>query len=412
MSVVVSEKMNTFLSNLETPTSDLQLKAFYSLQELDFPTTQNEYWKYTRLGKISGQQFSLNGGSQPQLDFSNYLVSTNYLVIENGEVRLDLSALNPAIKLNFFAGDTVSEQELFNAENDVFALLNLAYFKKGIEVKFDKAAAEAPILQLIYLTTGEHILSNQRLNLMVDKSVEAKMVITQIDLGGIGCFANFQLNAQIGENAHFTIHKIQHLGDQNLGITTEKIVQEKNSTFKINTFTTSGLLVRNNINISVEGENCSTYMNGAMIGKGKQHIDNHTFVNHKVPNCYSNEDYKYVMDEQSTGVFNGRVVVQKDAQVINAYQNNGNILLSDDASIYSKPELEIYADDVKCSHGSTTGQLDEDALFYLQARGISKEKARKILVSAFLGGQLSAIDQEEISQLIEGILKKDFGWDF
>jgi Fe-S cluster assembly protein SufD len=106
------------------------------------------------------------------------------------------------------------------------------------------------------------------------------------------------------------------------------------------------------------------------------------------------------------------VVVQKDAQVINAYQNNGNILLSDDASIYSKPELEIYADDVKCSHGSTTGQLDEDALFYLQARGISKEKARKILVSAFLGGQLSAIDQEEISQLIEGILKKDFGWDF
>jgi Fe-S cluster assembly protein SufD len=153
-------------------------------------------------------------------------------------------------------------------------------------------------------------------------------------------------------------------------------------------------------------------MNGAMIGKGKQHIDNHTFVNHKVPKCYSNEDYKYVMDEQSTGVFNGRVVVQKDAQVINAYQNNGNILLSDDASIYSKPELEIYADDVKCSHGSTTGQLDEDALFYLQARGISKEKARKILVSAFLGGQLSAIDQEEISQLIEGILKKDFGWDF
>lgn len=247
---------------------------------------------------------------------------------------------------------------------------------------------------------------------MIDNSVEAKMVITQIDLGGTGCFTNFQLHAQIGENANFTIHKIQHLGNQNLGITTENIVQEKNSTFKINTFTTSGLLVRNNINIAVEGENCSTYMNGAIIGKGKQHVDNHTFVNHKVPHCYSNEDYKYVMDDQSTGVFNGRVVVQKDAQVINAYQNNGNILLSDDASIYSKPELEIYADDVKCSHGSTTGQLDEDALFYLQARGISKEKARKMLVSAFLGGQLSAIDQEEISQLIEGILKKDFGWDF
>lgn len=412
MSVVVSEKMNIFLSNLETPTSDLQLKAFYSLQELDFPTTQNEYWKYTRLGKISGQQFTTNFVPQPQIDFASYLVSSNYLVIENEAVRLDLSALNPAIKLNYFTGDTVSEQELTSAENDVFALLNLAYFKKGIEVKFDKTAGEVPILQLIYVTTGERILSNPRLNLLIDNSVEAKMVITQIDLGGTGCFSNFQLNAQIGENAQFNIHKIQHLGDQNLGITTENIVQEKNSTFKINTFTTSGLLVRNNINISVEGENCSTYMNGAIIGKGKQHVDNHTFVNHKVPHCYSNEDYKYVMDEQSTGVFNGRVVVQKDAQVINAYQNNGNILLSDDASIYSKPELEIYADDVKCSHGSTTGQLDEDALFYLQARGISKEKARKMLVSAFLSEQLSAIDQEEISQLIEGILKKDFGWDF
>ncbi len=412
MSLVISEKMNTFLSNLETPTSDLQLKAFYSLQELDFPTTQNEYWKYTRLGKISGQQFTLNAVSQPQLDFSDYLVSSNYLVIENGAVRLDLSALHSSIKLNFFTGDTLSEKELTSAENDVFALLNLAYFKKGIELKFDKTASETPIFQLIYLTNGERVLSNQRLNLIADNFVEAKMVITQIDLGGTACFTNFQLNAQIGENAHFTIHKIQHLGNQNLGITTENIVQEKNSTFKINTFTTSGLLVRNNINISVEGENCSTYMNGAIIGKGKQHVDNHTFVNHKVPHCYSNEDYKYVMDEQSTGVFNGRVVVQKDAQVINAYQNNGNILLSDDASIYSKPELEIYADDVKCSHGSTTGQLDEDALFYLQARGISKEKARKMLVSAFLSEQLSAIDHEEISRLIEGILKKDFGWDF
>jgi Fe-S cluster assembly protein SufD len=412
MSVVVSEKMNIFLSNLETPSSDLQLKAFYSLQELDFPTTQNEYWKYTRLGKISGQQFTTNFVPQPQIDFASYLVSSNYLVIENEAVRLDLSSVHPSIKLNYFTGDSLSEEQVNSAENDVFALLNLAYFKKGIEVKFDKTAGAAPILQLIYVTTGERILSNPRLNLLIDNSVEAKMVITQIDLGGTGCFANFQLNAQIGENAHFTIHKIQHLGDQNLGIITENIVQEKNSTFKINTFTTSGLLVRNNINILVEGENCSTYMNGAIIGKGKQHVDNHTFVNHKVPHCYSNEDYKYVMDEQSTGVFNGRVVVQKNAQVINAYQNNGNILLSDDASIYSKPELEIYADDVKCSHGSTTGQLDEDALFYLQARGISKEKARKMLVSAFLSEQLSAIDQEEISQLIEGILKKDFGWDF
>lgn len=131
MSVAVSEKMNTFLSNLETPSSDLQLKAFYSLQELDFPTTQNEYWKYTRLGKISGQQFTTNFVPQPQIDFASYLVSSNYLVIENEAVRLDLSSLHPSIKLNYFTGDSISEEQINSAENDVFALLNFAYFKKA-----------------------------------------------------------------------------------------------------------------------------------------------------------------------------------------------------------------------------------------------------------------------------------------
>jgi len=153
-------------------------------------------------------------------------------------------------------------------------------------------------------------------------------------------------------------------------------------------------------------------MNGAVVTNDKQHVDNHTFVDHKVPNCYSNENYKYVLDGHSTGVFNGRVIVRQDAQVINAYQNNGNILLSDHATINSKPELEIYADDVKCSHGSTTGQLDENALFYLETRGISKENARKLLVSAFVGEVIEAVEIEAITTLVQNLLHDIHGWKF
>jgi len=183
-----------------------------------------------------------------------------------------------------------------------------------------------------------------------------------------------------------------------------------NSNFKINTITLSGGLVRNNINITVAGENCETHMNGAVITKDNQHIDNHTFVDHQVANCFSNENYKYVLADKSTGVFNGRVIVQKDAQKINAYQNNGNILLSDQATINSKPELEIYADDVKCSHGSTTGQLDENAIFYLESRGISKEKAKKLLVSAFIGEVIEELDNKDFITFIKSQLEEIHNW--
>ena len=135
----------------------------------------------------------------------------------------------------------------------------------------------------------------------------------------------------------------------------------------------NGGLVRNNLNIDVKGENCTTNLNGVYQLKGNQHVDNHTVVDHLVPNCESNELYKGIIDEKSTAVFNGKVFVRRNAQKINAFQSNGNVLLSDDATVNSKPELEIYADDVKCSHGSTTGQLDEEAVFYLRARGLSEK---------------------------------------
>lgn len=213
-------------------------------------------------------------------------------------------------------------------------------------------------------------------------------------------------------NAHLTINKIQYESEANYQIATEQVKQEKDSTFTINTITLNGELVRNNLNIDVLGQNCNTHLNGAYLTKGKQHVDNHTTVDHTVANCESNELYKGVMDDDSTAVFNGKVFVRKDAQKINAFQSNGNVLLSGNATVNSKPELEIYADDVKCSHGSTTGQLDEDAVFYLRARGLSEKNARKLLVSAFIADVLDTIESEEVRAHIDNMLLERFGWEF
>ena len=170
-------------------------------------------------------------------------------------------------------------------------------------------------------------------------------------------------------------------------------------------------MVRNNLNIEVNGENCYTHLNGMYLLIENQHVDNHTLVDHKKPHCESHELYKGVVNDKATAVFNGKVFVRKDAQKINAFQSNANVLLSDDATINSKPELEIYADDVKCSHGSTTGQLDEEAVFYLRARGLSEKSARKLMITAFIDDVIEKTENEEVKSFIIHILQERFDWE-
>jgi Fe-S cluster assembly protein SufD len=179
----------------------------------------------------------------------------------------------------------------------------------------------------------------------------------------------------------------------------------------MHTVTLNGTLVRNNVRVRVNGTNCETNLYGAYLLKGNQHTDNHTIIDHMMPHCLSNELYKGVIDDQATAVFNGKVFVRKDAQKINAFQSNGNVLMTDKASVNSKPELEIYADDVKCSHGSTTGQLNEEAVFYLQSRGISERSARNLLVEAFIGEVLEKNDNLDFTDKTNAILNERFGWE-
>lgn len=167
--------------------------------------------------------------------------------------------------------------------------------------------------------------------------------------------------------------------------------------------------MRNNLNFYQEGEHLESTLKGVTILGGKQHVDHYTLVNHAEPNCESHQDYKSIVADQSTNVFNGKIMVEKIAQKTNAYQQNDNILLSDKATIYTKPQLEIFADDVKCSHGCTIGELDADALFYLQTRGIPKKEGEALLTFAFANSVLESVKIEDLALLVKGLIAKKLG---
>lgn len=417
MTETLSEKLVAFIAPFGVPTNSFQKSAYEKLLHLDFPTTKNEYWKYTRVNKISNSKLHLETSQQNSKLTSipsSEIFSSHYLVIENGVLREDLSQYeNLFFSVTVLKNKSLEDHKLFNSSIDqknIFSALNTAFFSESIIITFlPKSNIDEP-LQLIFISTGKNTISNPRILIHAQKSSQTKIAASYISVDSESSFTNSITEFFIDENATLVYDKIQNENASSFHISTEEVTQAKNSNFKLNTITLDAALVRNNINIAVAGENCETHMNGIVIAKGNQHIDNHTFVNHKVANCISNENYKYILEDKSTGVFNGRVIVQKDAQKINAYQKNANILLSDFAQIYSKPELEIYADDVKCSHGSTTGQLDEDAVFYLQARGISKAKAKKLLVSAFISDNVKEFSSEGQRTKIAAVLLEKHNW--
>ncbi len=418
MTVIANSKVQTFIENFNLISdTTVQQKAIENLNNLDFPTTKNEYWKYTRLGKISNHNFNQSQEKKVTTQaIEPYIVAKHFLVIENGNLRNDLSSFDLADVNIITLPVTKAENDLTNIKrnplstNPIFDELNTALIEKVTVISVPKNTKWEEAVQVLHIQSGQNIIANTRLIIESETSAEAEIISTFVSIEADQCFTNHITQIKVAKNSNLTYQKIQI--ENGLNVSTEYVTQKANSTFTINTITLNGALVRNNLNIEVEGENCETYLNGAVITKDKQVVDNHTFVNHLVPNCMSDEKYKYVLDDQSVGTFNGRVVVEKDAQKINAYQSNGNILLSDFAKINAKPELEIYADDVKCSHGSTTGQLDEQALFYLQARGISKQKAKHLLVQAFTGEVLSAIENDKLNDLIYTVLKDRFGWEF
>ena len=265
--------------------------------------------------------------------------------------------------------------------------------------------------QILFFTTTESSFNQYRNQIIIGDNAEVKFVEKIQNLGSSTSFVNHFTQIDCGKNTNVEYNKIQNNTENSKLIDTMNIFQKEDSTCNINTLIFGGSFTRNNLNFEQNGSNCESNMNGVSILDKNQLADNHTFVDHKQPHCTSNEMYKGVYLGNSKGVFNGKIMVRQDAQKIDAFQSNNNLLLSENSTIDSKPQLEIYADDVKCSHGCTIGQLDEDALFYMRSRGIGITEAKAVLTYAFASEAIENISILEVKLLAQKLLAKKLNVD-
>lgn len=385
-------------------------KAKKDLEKLNFPTSKTEAWKYSRVSKIVNTSFNRHkSGILPANE--SYLIpelDASLLVIADGQFREDLSNVSKQNGIQILSlQDSLSEDGLKNyygkgvdTTDEIFAALNTSVMSDGLFIDVSRNTAVEKVVHLVIISSGEDSVQQPRTLVKLSRGAELNMAITFISEGDTKTFTNHVGEFFVEENAKLNINIIQKVNEESFLINEIGGIQKDSSVVEFNTSTINGNWVRNNINVKVDGSGCETNLYGAYLPKAKEHIDNHTVIDHLKAHSESNELYKGVMHDKSVGVFNGKVFVRQDAQKTNAFQQNSNILLSEDAQMNSKPELEIYADDVKCSHGSTTGQFDLDALYYLQTRGISKDKAKNMLISAFVSEVVEKIDNTAIRNYI------------
>lgn len=371
-------------------------KALNFLKDNGFPGPRAEEYKFTKLTKAISKKFDLSKYADvnelPQDlidDIKAKHEGANVLFFVNGKYDTDNSVVvSPVEQLTIESlKDYAAENdvnELFKDDSDPFAAQNNVYANDGVVAQIAKGKVVAAPVICYYISVNDGNANHGFIKniYLANENSQVDFVHFHLSFGNESTFINESKNYIVKQNARVSLYKIQEESPKAVYIGNTRVYQERDSTFSSYVFTLDGEVVRNNLHIEVDGEGCESNMYGLYLTKGKTHVDNHTTVDHRKPNCNSNELYKGVMDDQSRGVFNGKIFVQQAAQKTNAFQSNGNILLSDDAVVNTKPQLEIWADDVKCSHGCTTGQLDEEAIFYLRARGIEKEKAKSMILLA------------------------------
>jgi Fe-S cluster assembly protein SufD len=299
------------------------------------------------------------------------------------------------------------------SKNDAFTSLNTAFAKEGAYIHIpENKIVEKPI-QIIHFATGNNtsLMLQPRNLIVVGKNAEVQIIERHQSLSNHAVFSNVTTEIFADQNAQVDYYKIQNDQSNASLIDNTYIGQEKHSHVKVHTFSFGGKLTRNNLNFFHNDQHIESTLKGVTIIENKQLVDHHTLVHHAQPNCESHQDYKGIFAGKSTGVFNGKVIVEKEAQKTNAFQQNNNILIDDSASINSKPQLEIFADDVKCSHGCTIGQMDEDALFYLRTRGIPKKEAKALMTYAFANNVLESVQIPSVKSRINKIIATKLGVD-
>ena len=386
--------------------------AIRLLEDKGIPNNKHEDYKYCNIESVLRKEFKTVEQSFDELTHNDIaplkLDEAINVVVLNGNYQVDLSEKMVVKRFNIlplndlFPAEKKRLASLAKSKTDALIALNSTFTGNGFFLEIEKDAVLPMPLHIIYINSGsQNNVVNTRNFIHVRENAEVTIVESFYNIGAGKVFSNVVSEKLIDENAKLTSYTIQTENELSYAVHTNQVSVNKYANYTNTTLTLSGELVRNNHNVELVGENCEANLNGLFITNGNQLVDNHTLIDHQVPNCQSNELYKGIAKGKSTGVFNGKIFVRKDAQKTNAYQSSKNILLSDDATINTKPQLEIYADDVKCSHGTSTGKIDEDALYYLKARGIGDDNARKLLLQAFAK---ELIDKIEIESLKEKVL--------
>ena len=413
--------------DIDSPVHDIRSEAIRNFENKGFPHRKMEAWKYTSLAGLQRVDFSLFPKESQVVDYkdvkrfflhetdtykivfidgiySSYLSETTH---DGVDICLMSAALNkpmyrPVIELYF---NKVASRE------ESLTTLNTAFTREGAYIYIPKNKAPRKPVEILHLATGNEasLMLQPRNLIVVEENAELQVTERHQSLTSNEVLTNSVTEIFAGKNAIVDYYKVQNDGHTASLIDNTYIDQKDGSQVSVHTFAFGGKLTRNNLNFYQDGHHVNSVLKGVTILGDKQHVDHHTLVHHQQPDSESHQDYKGIFGEQSTGVFNGKIIVDKIAQKTNAFQQNNNLLISDKASVNTKPQLEIFADDVKCSHGCTVGQLDRDALFYLRARGIPKKEAEALLMYAFANNVLESVRIPSLKLRINKLIADKLG---
>jgi len=412
--------------DVDSPVHDIRTEAIKHFESEGFPTKRQEAWKYTSLNSILKHDYSVFPKHEEALEFKDvkkyfiHDIDSYKIVFIDGKYSshlsqtthdgLDVCLMSAALTKPKYR---IVIENYFNkiATKDSLSALNTAFSAEGAFIHIPKNKLVDKPIQILHFSTGnEAALMLQPRNLViVDENSHVQIIERHQSLTENPVLTNSVTEIFGNKRAIVDYYKIQNDNQSASLIDNTFINQKQESIVKVHTFSFGGKLIRNNLNFYQNGERIDSTMKGITIIGDKQHVDHNTLVHHIEPNCESHQDYKGIFGDNSTGVFNGKVLVEKEAQKTDAFQANNNILLSDKASINTKPQLEIFADDVKCSHGCTIGQLDESAMFYLRSRGIPEKEARGLLMFAFSNNVLDSVKIPEIKSRITKIIAGKLG---
>lgn len=430
---MVTELASTLLNATPSRTEsfgNIQTRAWDSLRGAVLPTHKSEEWRYIPMRLLSEDVWQEPGAvtvsAEDLLNIPLAATAEILAVVVNGAFRADLSHGLESVKVESLSQATLAGKapklgSLADLETkhysvaahhgvlnkpgiDLFARLNTATFQDGVFCHLAKnEQVESPIT-FLFLTVGDRVRVTPRVYFVAEQGAEATIVEVHASLGNTRTLSLPVTEAWIAPNAKVEYVKLQVEGGEGRNIALTEIEQAGDSTFKHYNVTFGGLLTRNDVNAAILGENAHTRLDGVTCIDGEQLADNHTRLDHAMPNCESFEAYKHLLDGQSTAVFNGKIFVHQDAQKTDAKQTNQAILLSPTATMNTKPQLEIFADDVKCTHGATIGHLESSMQFYLQTRGIPADEARALLVYAFAAEVLDQIESLPVREELEALL--------